>query len=66
MDLGVTPFSRWDKELPKMERDSRYSLVANPSEEIRLRQDKEKMSRDGFTSILEFIKIRGSIGFYDP
>ena len=27
MEIGVTPFSRWDKELPKMQGDKRYNQI---------------------------------------
>ncbi|KAF5842244.1 hypothetical protein DUNSADRAFT_8306 [Dunaliella salina] len=32
MDKGVTPFSRWERELPKLESDPRYKLLPNLKE----------------------------------
>lgn len=68
LDVGVTPFSRWDKILPKMETDPRWSLIPAlkdkriifdefckniAAEQKKLKEERERAAIQGFKDLLE-------------
>ena len=74
---GVTPFSRWEKELPKLITDPRYTAVGSlkerrlifddfcktsADEQKRSKAERAKKSREDFQALLEEAASSGAQG----
>ena len=74
---GVTPFSRWEKELPKLITDPRYAAVGSlkerrlifddfcktsADEHKRNKAERAKKSREDFQALLEEAAKAGTLG----